>query len=212
MQIQLKHILVLFLVIVSGKVFSQEIVVFTGGDHVTGVFEYGENLAGIDKNYIGFGFHGGASFESVITKTRKQELLFSLSLMGDYRMVKQETAGGGENKANLFYVNTPAYVFYRYKLRSRDKVYGGIGPFMGLGLFGNIMGDNVKWGSEEGVSHLKRLDYGVSGKIGFRGYSGLDISVSYDYSIPDIFSLFESGSLHNRVLRLSVGYAFSLVD
>ena len=127
-------------------------------------------------------------------------------------MLTQKMSIGEDNKANLLYVNTPAYIFYRYKLRSRDKIYGGIGPYMGVGLAGNIMEDKVQWGSEEGVDHLKRLDYGASAKIGYRGYTGLDISASYDYGVPDIFSLFSSGSLHNRVLRLSVGYTFSLVD
>lgn len=208
----MKIILTLFLIIFSMSVYSQSIVVSAGGNYSTGVFKFGENSEGLDQNFNGFGFQGGASFEGVIKGNRKEEIGISLGILGDYRMTTQKMDMDMENKANLLYINTPAYVFYRYKLRSRDKIYAGVGPYMAIGVAGTIMNDKVQWGSEAGVDHLKRLDYGVSAKIGFRSYYGFDVTASYDYGIPDIFTLYSSGSLKLRAMRLSVGYAFDLAD
>lgn len=208
----MKVFALLTLMLISGAIYAQDLIISAGGSYVTGVFKFGENSAGIDENFTGFGFHGGASIEGLITGNRKQELIFSLGLFGDYKMASQKLSDEMKNDANLLYANVPAHVFYRYKLRSRDKIYAGIGPYVAMGVTGTIMGDKVKWGNEPSENHLKRLDYGVSGKIGFRGYTGLDIAIQYDYGIPDVFILYKSQSLKHRALRLSVGYSFSLVD
>lgn len=212
MQIQFKYLLICFIVLFSVSANSQDIVFAVGGNYATGVFKYGENSGGIDENYSGPGFHGGVSFEGVITGDRKEEFVFSVGLMGDYKMTKQDLTGDLQNEANLLYVNIPAYLMYRYKLRSKDKVYGGIGPYLGVGTTGTLMGDKVQWGSEAGTDHLKRIDYGVTAKIGYRGFSGIDISASYDYGIPDVITVFPSWSLKHRAIRLSIGYALNLND
>ena len=212
MQNQTKFFLTLFLFLFSIVVFGQSVVVSAGGSYATGVFKFGENSSDLDENFKGPGFFGGVSAEGLITGDRKQEVILSVGLLGDYKMTTQKMSSDMTNKANLLYVNIPVYVFYRYKLRSRDKIYAGIGPYTAIGITGNILGDKVSWGKEEGVDHLKRLDYGVTAKVGYRGYYGIDFSASYDYGIPDIFSTYESGSLKHRAIRFSIGYAFSFED
>lgn len=212
MQNQTKFFLTLFLVLFTCSVYSQSLVLTAGGSYVTGVFKYGNNSTGIDENFTGPGFFGGAFAEGLITGNRKEEIIFAIGLLGEYKMTKQKVNSELTNEANLLYVNVPAYVFYRYKFRSRDKIYLGLGPYAGLGISGNIMGDKVQWGKEEGVDHLKRLDYGLSAKIGYRSYYGFDIAASFDYGIPDIFSIYSSGSLKLRAIRLSIGYALDFAD
>lgn len=212
MRNQTKFFLTLFLLFFSVGVFSQSLVLSAGGNYATGVFKFGQNSEGIDANFKGPGFQGGVSFEGVITGSRKEEVGYSLGLFGDYKMTTQDLTNESENKANLLYVNVPAYLFYRYKLRSKNKIYVGIGPYLGIGMAGKIMNDKVQWGNEEGVDHLKRFDYGLSGKIGYRGFYGLDIAASYDYGIPNVFSIYPSGSLKHRAIRLSIGYTLDLAD
>lgn len=212
MKNQTKFILTLFSIFLTVGAFSQSLVFSAGGNYATGVFKFGDNSIGLDENFTGFGFQAGGSIEGIIKGTRKEELGCSIGLFGDYKMTTQEMSNGSVNKANLLYANVPAYLFYRYKLRSKNKIYAGIGPYVGVGISGKILGDKVQWGTIVGEDHLKRLDYGISAKIGYRGFYGLDIAASYDYGIPDVFSLFESQSLKHQAIRLSIGYAIDLAD
>ena len=212
MQNQAKIFLTFLLIFFSVEVFSQSLVFSLGGSYTTGVFKFGENSEGIDENYKGPGICGGASFEGLISENRKEEIIFSLGLLGDYKMTTQKLDMGIKNKANLLYLNIPAYLYYRHKLRSKDKIYAGIGPYMGIGISGNIMGDKVQWGDIVNSDHLKRMDYGVSAKIGYRSFYGFDVSAAYDFGIPDVFSYISSQSLKYRTIRLSVAYAINLAD
>ncbi len=212
----------LFLVIVSSA-FSQSLVLSGGGSFALIDYNQGSGSQAIDENFTGPGFHAGGFLESPLIKKRKEELVLTIGLLADYKMTKQTyTEFDRNNKLSLLYANVPLYLSYRYKMRSRSKIYIGAGPYAGMGLSGKytyILFENqasenekIKWGSNANEDDLKRLDYGVSVKAGYRAYRGLDVALSFDLGIPDVYTRFDSQSMKHRAIRLSIGYALDLAD
>ncbi|MFV0593211.1 MAG: porin family protein [Draconibacterium sp.] len=223
MQNQAKILFTIAFCVIAYIAGSQNLVLSAGGNYSTIQFKQGSGSSSLDENFTGPGGHLGAFLEGTLKKDRKQELVLSLGLLGDYKATTQTYSTSNlENKLNLIYVNLPVYMFYRYKLRSRSKLYAGAGPYISYGVSGkakvSAMGDvtggeyKITWGSKENEDYMKPLDYGVSAKAGYRTYSGFDIALSYDFGFPDVFMLYESQSMKHRALRLTIGYALPLAD
>lgn len=223
----IKSLLIFVLTLFAYSSFSQSITLVAGGNYTNVAYEQGTG-ATVEDTYKGKpGFHAGAYYDHVISKDRRQELLFEAGLLFDSKGATQEyTLNDYSSKhvTNLYYVDVPLYLQYRYRFRNRNKIYIGAGPYVGMGLFGKtkstysladseeVVEHKIKWGSDVEENDLKRLDYGVSARAGYHFDDGLDISASYDYGIPNIASMGENISMKSRVLRLTLGYTFSLYD
>lgn len=176
--------------------------------------------ANIEDTYkMKMAFHAAVFYDHVLTKDRHKELSIESGLIFDVKGVKQDLEIGEntqERAWNLYYADIPVYFKYSKKLRSRDKIYGGIGPYFGVGLFGTWdkgeSDESIEWGSDASNDHLKRLDYGLSAKVGYYSYGGLNVSASYDYGLPNITTAADLPEFKHRVLRLSVGYSFKFND
>ncbi len=227
MKNQFKTLLVIALVLFSYASFSQSVTVVAGGNYTNVAYEQGTGAL-VDETYNGKpGFHVGAYYDYVISKDKSQELLFEAGLLFDSKGATQEYSLNDYSSkyvTNLYYVDAPFYLQYRYRFRNRNKIYIGAGPYVGMGLFGKtkstytlndeetVVEHKIKWGGDDEVDDLKRLDYGVSARAGYHWDDGFDISASYDYGIPNIASMGENISMKSRVLRLTLGYTFSLYD
>lgn len=196
-------------------------VTFFGGANVASMsIEHGSTTTQLEDTYgMLYGFNIGALYDYVFKKDRSKELSLESGLVFDSRGFTQNLEVGElqqDNKTTLYYIDIPLYLKYIFRLRSRDKIYFGAGPYMGVGLFGNyIRGENepetISWGSDSSENDYKRLDYGLTGKIGYLAYSGFNISVSYDYGLPNI-SAVETKGYKNRLMRLSLGYTLKFDD
>ncbi len=223
MQNQAKILFTIAFCVIAYVAGSQNLVLSAGGTYSMIPVEQAAGNSFLNESFVGPGAHGGAFLEGTLKKKRKEELVFSIGLLGEYKMTTQKISDYNiENKLNLIYVNMPAYLFYRYKLRSRSKVYVGAGPYVSYGVsgrgevasVGEMEGGQFKitWGSTENEDYMKPLDYGVSAKAGYRSYGGFDISASYDYGFPDVFVLYKNQSMKHRAFRLTIGYALPLSD
>jgi hypothetical protein len=219
MQIQFKLLTSILLFFISGTICAQGLSIVGGGNYSDVAVSSAK-----EKYYEAkFGFHAGAYLDYVLKKDKSNELVVETGLLFDSKGAVQEQASNiGTIKYNttLYYADIPLYFKYRYRFRSLHKVYVGAGPYIGVGLFGNINAtiidesqkENVRWGSNVGEDHFKRLDYGLSARAGFLAVGGLDFSFSYDYGIPNISVISKNDEIKSRMMRLSVGYHFSLTD
>lgn len=200
---------------------------FLGGLNVSSMsVKYGSSTANIEDSYkTKLAFHGGVLFDYVLTKDRHKELSIEPGLLFDAKGYNQETDFGisQENTLSAYYFDVPVYFKYAKKLRSRDKIYAGVGPYVGVGIFGKMensykgelleggSSESIKWGSDPSEDDMTRLDYGVSAKIGYYSYGGLNISASYDLGLPNV-SAAENPEFKHRILRVSVGYSLRFDD
>lgn len=226
MQIQKKFkiLFTLTLLFINGTIFAQSLTVLGGGNYTNLAYKQGSGADIEDTYKEKIGFHVGAYLDYVLNKDKSQEIVVEGGLLFDTKGSVQDQSEIGipiENTWSTYYVDVPVLLKYRYRFRSLNKVYIGVGPYVGFGLFGNKKikqegqdqtSESIKWGNDDAQHDMKRLDYGATARVGFLAVSGLDISVSYDYGIPNIASMGRNIEMKNRVMRLSVGYNFSLVD
>jgi len=174
------------------------------------------------------GLNVGALYDHVLKKSRREEFSVESGLIFETKGYNQDVSNEGLDIGNittLYYLDIPLFLKYRYRFRNLNKIYFGAGPFVGFGLFGNTQytysyqgtdpitnNESIDWGNDETQDDYKRLDYGVTGKIGFLMDNGLNLSLSYDYGIPNIVTLSEIREEKTRVFRLSVGYTLKLND
>ncbi len=201
-------------------------VTFFGGANMASTdMKFGETDTDLEDSFKPlYGMNIGALYEYVLDKDRSQEIAVEGGLLFEtkgYHQKLEEENYHHNNKTTLYFVDVPVYLKYIYRFRSLNKFYVGAGGFAGAGLFGNesitfqfngaestSSSETVAWGSE---GDYKRLDYGVSGKVGFLMHNGLNICVSYDYGLADIAQI-ETQEAKTRTLRLSLGYTMKFDD
>ncbi|WP_297086333.1 outer membrane beta-barrel protein [uncultured Draconibacterium sp.] len=218
---------VIFFVFLSATVLAQypSVTFFGGANMATTDVKFGSVNTDIEDTFKPlYGMNIGALYEYVLNKDKSQEIAVEGGLIFEnkgFHQKLEEPSYSHKNKTTLYFIDVPAYLKYIYRFRSLNKIYVGAGGFVGAGLFGNESitfqyegadptsnSESVNWGSE---GDYQRLDYGVSGKIGFLSHRGLNICVSYDHGFADIATL-ETEEAKTRVFRLSLGYTLRLDD
>ncbi|WP_319503021.1 porin family protein [uncultured Draconibacterium sp.] len=198
---------------------------FGGANMATTDMKFGSGATEAEDSYKAlYGMNIGALYEYVLNKDKSQEFAVEGGLIFENKGFHRKPTGTQiiDNKTRLYFIDVPLYVKYLHRFRSRNKLYVGAGPFVGMGLFGNadytsgVDGENsnsesLKFGNDPIEHDYKRLDYGVTGKVGFLFLNGLNMCVSYDYGLADIKPL-ENQEAKTRVLRLSLGYTIRLDD
>lgn len=166
------------------------------------------------------GFHIGATIELPINDF----LFFESGLFLTTKGMKWDDEMYGadfKSKTSLYYFDIPLTIKATYDLNENLKMFGAVGPYVGVGLVGKIKvvveyqgeeeteKEDIKWGNDEDEDHLKRLDMGLTFGGGVEINSIYVIGISYDLGLANISSYQDDGVVtKNRVLKFSVGYRF----
>jgi hypothetical protein len=226
-KILLVSVLVIF--IFSAKAQHPSVTFFGGVNGAIMSFSQGDSYSELEDSYnMLYGLNIGALYDYVLSKDRSQELSVESGLIFETKGFDQEYQNDGLsliNKTTLYYLDIPVYLKYIYRFRSLNKIYFGAGPYVGLGLFGNTEyqfsyagtdpqtnSEQINFGSDAVEDDFKRLDYGVSGKIGFLMDNGFNIALSYDYGLPNVATLDNIEEYKHRLIRLSLGYTLKFED
>ncbi len=165
------------------------------------------------------GFHIGGTVDIPISDILSFESGLLLTTKG-YKYEKEEMGFSTKAKMNLYYLDIPLNFKASYKISEGLKLFGAVGPYVGIGLSGKMKATNVyqggeeteeedvKWGSDEENDDLKRLDMGLTFGGGVE-FNAIMLGISYDRSLVNISAFHEDGAtLENKVLKFSVGYRF----
>lgn len=209
-------------------IFSISIICFQANAQTLGI-KGGFNLANMhekddDETYsddytMNPGFHAGLFAEFPINEF----LSFEPGLLLTTKGMKYEDDILGINvkaKVNLYYLDIPLALKASHDIGGNAKIFGAVGPYVGIGLSGKVkataefMGEeeteveDIEWGSDEDEDDLRRLDYGLTFGAGVEVNPVL-FGISYDLGLANISSYQDFGtSTKNRVLKFSVGYKF----
>jgi Outer membrane protein beta-barrel domain len=103
-------------------------------------------------------------------------------------------SGKGSKDVNLvyrpYYVELPLNILYKYEVNDGLKIYGGLGPGIGFGVFGN----------------LRNLDNNFNRSLKFGEVTNAD------YKTIDFTGGFELGAELNEKLGFGIGYRWSFAD
>ncbi len=217
MKSKLVLITLLFAGLVGRDSFAQSFIV-NAGFSLAEVKEKADGALALDYD-MKPGFHAGISAELPVNAW----LSFVPGLLYSNKGAKiDQTFFGAKIKGNfnLHYLDIPLTVKASGRLGDDAKVFGVLGPYVGLGLAGKVKGqtddgqggvesssEKVSWGTSED-DQLKRLEMGATIGAGVE-YKSYLISINYDYGISNIApSNPDNGSARNRVLCLTLGYRF----
>jgi hypothetical protein len=170
------------------------------------------------------GFHIGGTVEFPMGNVFSIEPGLLFSTKGYIDEYKEDIHQVGvieyKNKTNLYYLDVPVYAKASFDVGDNVKLYGALGPYLGVGLWGKMksetilngkketFNDDVKWGTDAENDHFKRVDFGLNAGAGVEFYSVL-FEVSYGYGLLNICPYTDNGfKTNNRVLGISAGYKF----
>lgn len=189
-----------------------------GGFNLANMLAKDDDYDSSDELKMNPGFHAGATMDFPLTDLLSLEtgLLFTTKGMKlDEEFLGMKVTAN----TNLFYLDVPVTLKAKYNLGS-VKIYGAIGPYVGMGLFGNVKGtveyqgeketdtEDIRRGSDENEDDLKRLDTGLTFGGGFE-VGVIQIGISYDMGLSNISAYTENGAtIKNKVLKFSLGYRF----
>ena len=208
-----KLLIVVFIVTMVSESFAQTFGVKAGLNLSNQLFKDDDNTYSEDFK-MNPGFHIGTIAEFPITEIFSFETGLLLSTKG-FRFSREETFLGETieliHKNNLNNLDIPLTAKVSFNVGGA-KIYGAIGPYLGMGLFGKIKATeteeaDIEWGSDDKADY-KRFDFGLFAGAGVE-INSIQIGLSYGFGLANISSVTEHGSkINNRVLGISVGYRF----
>lgn len=110
-----------------------------------------------------------------------------------------------------YYVELPVNIIYKYEINNRLKIYGGLGPGLGLGIFGNIKDLNnnfsrkLKFG-ETSNSDYKTVDFTGGFELGAEVNNKVGLGIGYRWSFADVTR--GSNKVTHKVVNFSIAYFF----
>lgn len=93
-------------------------------------------------------------------------------------------------KADSHYLNIPIQLGYKLPVGSEFSLFGGVGPYFGVGLFGKykFISDNREETLADNVfdDYINRFDWGIGAKVGVEYARHLQFSIGYDWGLKKI--------------------------
>ena len=201
--------------------------------------EVGVNLANMTSKYespIGgetsldtkmkLGLKAGAVVTIPVAKGFFIQPGFFYSMKGA-KMSESETVLGQtfEYKSNIntSYLEIPVNLGYEYKIGNAGSVFATVGPYLGYACGGKVKSEgtlnattlpemdeetDIEFGSDA-TDDMKPMDIGVNFSAGYKLPMGLYVRAQYGMSLTNLANE-DNGTLKNKVLSFSLGYAFKL--
>ena len=166
-------------------------------------------ITGFDSR---IGFHAGVKAELGLSQDANgsgayMDFAALLTLKG----AKIDGGSLASIKFNPYYLEVPVRVGYKYAVNDDFSLFGSVGPYMAVGLFGKERCHSQVCGhgrmSEDifGDDGLKRFDFGLGLKAGVEFSKKYQVAISYDFGLVEVIK--EVG-MKNRNLMISLGYMF----
>jgi len=207
-----KLLAIVFTLTFASESFAQSFIL-KGGLNMSNMLEKDKSNTYSDEYKMKPGFHAGLGVEIPFSEAIALEVGALVSTKGF--KTKGEFLGiDYSSSLNTLNLDIPILVKPYFEIADGTKLFGAVGPYVGLGLFGNVKSkvagerdsENLEWGNDIDENDIKRLDFGLSIGGGVE-IKGLQVGVSYGLGLGNISPYSDdSYRLQNRVLALSLGY------
>ena len=222
----MKYLVKLFIVVIAltmatGKLSAQRFGL-KGGLNFSNMLVKDDNTTLSDNYDMKLGYHIGATVEFSLSKMFSFEaglLLATKGYKADYDILINNISGNVKSEMNFLYLDIPLTAKAAYDLGGA-KIYGVLGPYLGIGLSGHAKTElsdkgvtetheeDIEWGDSR--NEVKRLDYGLTIGAGVE-INSFDIGISYGLGFANAANDNDNDNgitAKHRVLCLSVGYKF----
>ena len=163
------------------------------------------------------GFHAGVKAELGLSQEASGAYMDFAALL----TLKGAKIDGGSIatvKFNPYYLEIPVHVGYKYAVNENFALFGSVGPYLAVGLFGKAklkvdgdiadiaeLGGNSMSEDIFGDDGLKRFDFGLGLKAGVEFSKKYQVAISYDFGLIEVI---KEVRMKNRNLMISLGYMF----
>lgn len=171
-------------------------------------------ITGFDSR---IGFHAGVKAELGLSQEASGAYMDFAALL-TLKGAKIDGGSIASIKFNPYYLEVPVHVGYKYAVNDDFALFGNVGPYIAVGLFGkakakvdgNIadlgeLGTNSASEDIFGDDGLKRFDFGLGLKAGVEFSKKYQVAISYDFGLVEVA---KDLGMKNRNLMLSLGYMF----
>lgn len=171
-------------------------------------------ITGFDNR---IGFHAGVKAELGLSQEASGAYMDFAALL-TLKGAKIDGGSIASIKFNPYYLEVPVHVGYKYAVNDDFALFGSVGPYIAVGLFGkakakvdgNIadlgeLGTNSASENIFGDDGLKRFDFGLGLKAGVEFSKKYQVAISYDFGLVEVA---KDLGMKNRNLMLSLGYMF----
>lgn len=214
-----KVLMILFVALIYNQTNAQTFVI-KGGCNLTSILREDNNAKYINNYKINTGFNFGLTASIPFNEFFSFESGLLLTTKGSNDELEKTNGFKFNKKLDTYYLDIPLLLKVYPNLGDKLKLYGTVGPYIGVGLFGKtnttvvflgnmeteVIEKVIEWGNDQIQHDLKRLD------IGLTFGTGIDIDpflveISYDMGLSNISAYQDDGrTLKNRVFKISIGY------
>jgi hypothetical protein len=119
-------------------------------------------------------------------------------------------------KTMPYYLEMPVYVGYKAPVAENVKLFGNVGPYIGLGLFGknkvtNEAAEKKTVTTTDNVFKDKlqeRFDWGFGANVGVELFNHYQVSLGYSLGMKNVYKKDTNLDSKNRVFNISFAYMF----
>lgn len=171
-------------------------------------------ITGFDSR---IGFHAGVKAELGLSQEASGAYMDFAALL-TLKGAKIDAGSLASFKMNPYYLEVPVHIGYKYAVNDDFALFGSVGPYIAVGLFGkakakvdgNIadlgeLGTNSASEDIFGDDGFKRFDFGLGLKAGVEFSKKYQVAISYDFGLVEVA---KDLGMKNRNLMLSLGYMF----
>jgi len=172
-------------------------------------------ITGFDSR---IGFHAGVKAELGLSQAPNGGAYMDFAALLTLKGAKIDGGSIASIKFNPYYLEVPVHVGYKYAVNDDFALFGSVGPYIAVGLFGkakakvdgNIadlgeLGTNSASEDIFGDDGLKRFDFGLGLKAGVEFSKKYQVAISYDFGLVEVI---KDLGMKNRNLMISLGYMF----
>ena len=125
-----------------------------------------------------------------------------------YRQSKME-AGSSEDTFQQWGMQVPVYALAQTNV-GLGKLYGGVGPFVGLGFDAKYdKADVDQYKEVSGKTPMNRWDFGVGALVGYELFNGFQVNASYQLGlINQLDALKDDAKMRTQTVNFGIGYRF----
>ncbi len=166
----------------------------------------------------GVGFRVGAIGEISIPQV--QGLYANTGLLLSLEGAKMDMFGATASW-NPYFLDIPIHVGYSYNIIDKLSVFAEFGPYVGVGLFGNIKatdGGLGDWDEEievektpifdEDYSTMKRMQFGLGIKVGLVALGHYKLSFGWDWNLLNAATEYSGETIKHNNGYLAISYVF----
>lgn len=134
------------------------------------------------------GFHAGIRGEYM---TPVKGLYTNAAALFTLKGCKQDYGDWGATRDDVYYVEFPIHVGYKYAVNNSFAVFGDAGPYLAVGLFGktHVLSDSdyADISTDQTFDAARRFDCGVGLRVGVEFFQRYSFSVGYDWGLLDSY-------------------------